>query len=115
MWPLLCVNLAPFTSHSELYLRHFGRLFRHGKVLHGLGVAIEDRAPPASGNGPKLRVVVLHCGDVITPRNGDTVLSTFELRLQRQEILVRFEVWIFLRNCKQPTKRAGKLSLLLLE
>src|SRR5262249_849027 len=99
----------------ELHFRHFGRLFRYGEVLHWFGVPIEDRAPPASGNGPKLRVVVLHRGDVITPRNGDTVLSAFELRLQREEVLVRLKVWIFLGNGKQPTKRAGELSLHFLE
>src|SRR5262245_64224544 len=108
-------SFRSFRFLSELHLRHFGRLFRYGEVLHGFGVPIEDRTPPASGNGPKLSVVVLHRGDVITPRNGDTVLSTFELRLKREEVLVRLKVWIFLGNDKQPTERAGELSLHLLE
>src|SRR5262245_32310069 len=102
-------------ASSELHFRHFGRLFRYGEVLHGFGVAIEDRTPPTSWNSHKLRVAVLHCGNVITPRYGDAVLSTFELRLQREEVLVRLEIWVFLGNCKQPTKRAGELSLHFLE
>src|SRR5262245_58475768 len=59
----------------ELHLRHFGRLFRHGKVLHGFGVRVEDRTPPSSGNSPEFGIIILHGGDIIAPRNGNAVFG----------------------------------------
>ena len=91
-------SLAPLVP-LELHLRHLGGLLGDGKVLHRLGIWIEHRAPPAARDGPDLGVVVLHRGDVVAPGDGDPVLGAFELRLQREEVLVRLQVGIILDDC----------------
>src|SRR5689334_23767991 len=83
MWPSLKL---------ELHLRRLAHVLGHGEVLHGLSVRIEERAPPAAGNGPDLGVVVLDRLDVVAPCDGDAILRALELRLKRQEILIRLEV-----------------------
>ena len=88
----------------ELHLRHLGGLLGDGEVLHRLRIGIEDRAPPASGDGPDLGVVVLDRGDVVAPGDGDTVLGALELRLQREEVLVRLQVRIVLDDRQQPRR-----------
>src|SRR4029077_8993973 len=82
----------------ELHLRHLGGLLGDGEVLHGLGIGIEHRAPPASGDGSDLGVVGLDRFDVVAPGDGDAVFGAFELRLQRKEILVRLQVRIILHH-----------------
>src|SRR5471032_1591558 len=60
-------------------------------------------------------VVGAHGLDVVAARHGDAVLGAFELRLQREEVLVRLEVGIVLADGEQPAERAGELALRVLE
>ena len=85
------------------------------KFCIGCGIGIKHRAPPAAGDGPDLGVVVLDRGDVVAPGDGDAVLGAFELRLQREEVLVRLQVGIVLDHRKQSCQRPAKLALRLLE
>jgi hypothetical protein len=48
-------------------------------------------------------------------RYREPVLGAFELRLQGEEILVRFELGISLRHREQPAERARQLGLGILE
>ena len=68
-----------------------------------------------AGEGPQLGVVGAHRLDVVAPRDGDAVLGALELRLQRQEVLVRFQVGIVLAHREQPPERARELVLRVLE
>ena len=99
----------------ELHLRHLGGFLGDGEVLHRLRIRIEHRAPPAAGDRPDLGIVGLHRGDVVAPRDGDAVLGAFELRLQREEVLVRLEVRIVLGDGEQLAERAGQRALRFLE
>ena len=67
------------------------------------------------GKVAKLGVVDAHRFDVVAPRDRDAVFGAFELRLQRQEVLVGLEVGIVLADREQPAERAGKLVLRVLE
>src|SRR6516162_2389589 len=96
---------------SELHLRRPGHVFGDRKRLHGLVAPVERRGPDHAGERAQLRVVLPHRVDVIAPGDGDAVLRAFELRLQRQEVLVRFEIGIALRHREQPSERAGELRL----
>ncbi len=61
------------------------------------------------------RVVSPYRFDVVAARDGNAILRALELRLQRQEVLVRFEVWIVLADGDQPAQGARKLILRILE
>src|SRR4029079_6339100 len=91
-----------------------GALF-DGEILHGLCVRIKYRAPPAAGDRPDLRIIFLHRGDVVLARDGDAVLGAFELRLERQEVLVRLQIRIVLGDGQQTAERTGEAVLRLLE
>src|SRR3546814_4822631 len=68
------------------------------------GVGIEERGPPAAGNGPELGVVDAHRLDEVAARDRDAILRAFELRLERQEILVGLQVGI----ARSEERRVGK-------
>ena len=60
-------------------------------------------------------VIVLHRGDIVSPRDGDAVFGPLELGLQRQEILVRFEVRIVFADREQTPERARERVLRVLQ
>src|SRR6516164_8649587 len=100
---------------SELHLRRPPHVFGHRERLHRLVAPIERRGPDHAGKRAQLRVVLPHRFDVVAPGAGDAVLRAFELRLQREEVLIRFEIGIALRHREQPPERAGELRLRVLE
>src|SRR5499433_2914606 len=108
-------HAALTTQPSELHLRRPGHVFGDRERLHGLVAPIERRGPDHAGERAQLRVVLPHRFDVVAPGDGDAVLRAFELRLQREEVLIRFQIGIALRHRKQPPERAGELRLRLLE
>src|SRR6516165_6077908 len=83
---------------SELHLRRPGHVFGDRERLHGLVAPIERRGPDHAGERAQLRVVLPHRFDVVAPGDGDAVLRAFELRLQREEVLIRFQIGIALRH-----------------
>src|SRR2546430_2616278 len=100
---------------SELHLRRPGHVFGDRERLHGLVVPVEGGGPDHARERAQLRVVLPHRFDVVAPGDRDAVLRAFELRLQREEVLVRFQIGIALRHREQPPERAGELRLRLLE
>src|SRR5580658_7368535 len=98
----------------ELHLR--GRL--------GVGVGGErnqrlNRAeyclrPKHTRKGSQRGVEVLHRGDVVAAGDGDPVFGALELGLQRQEVRVRFEVWIVFADREETAKGAGERVLRIL-
>src|SRR5262249_36059100 len=100
---------------SELHLRRSGHVFGIRERFHGLVAPVERRGPDDAGERTQLRVVLPHRVDVVAPGDGDAVLGALELRLQREEVLVRFQIGIALRHREQPPERAGELRLRLLE
>ena len=71
--------------------------------------------PQPPGESTDFGVVLLHGGDVVTARHANAILGTFQLRLQRQEILVGFQVRIAFRHHHQPLQGRTELTLGLLE
>src|SRR5437764_12493736 len=86
---------------SEPDLRRPLYVFGDGEGLHRLIVTVQHRGPDPARKCAELRVVELHCLDVVAPRHRDPILGAFELGLQRQEILVRLELGIALRGGEQ--------------
>ena len=78
------------------------------ELRHRLVGPEEGRGPQHAGEGLELGIVGPHRLDVVAPRHGDAVLSAFELRLQRQEVLVRLEVGIVLADGDQSAERAAR-------
>src|SRR5262249_45760468 len=74
---------------SELHLWRPGHVFGDRERLHGLVAPVERRGPDHAGKRAQLRVVLPHRFDVVAPGDRDAVLRAFELRLQREEVLVR--------------------------
>ncbi len=100
---------------SEFHLRRRLHVLGHCERLHRLVVLVKRGGPDHAGKGAQLRVVLPHRLDVVAARHCDAVLRAFELRLQREKILVRFEIGIALRNRQQPSERAGELRLRVLK
>src|SRR6266540_6814772 len=113
--PLRSWHAALTAQPSELHLRRPGHVFGDRKRLHGLVAPVERRGPDHARECAQLRVVLPHRFDVVAPGDGDAVLRAFELGLQREEVLVRFQIWIALRHREQPPERAGELCLRVLE
>src|SRR6266540_6875652 len=88
--PPLSWHAALTAQPSELHLRRSGHVFGDRKRLHGLVAPVERRGPDHAGKRAQLRVVLSHRFDVVASGDGDAVLRAFELRLQGEEILVRF-------------------------
>jgi len=78
-WPVKFTTGAPCAA---VLRRIPGRLLRF----------VNSRSPDHAGEGAKLGVIILHRPIVIAPRDLDAILRPFQLRLQRQEILVGFEI-----------------------
>ena len=100
---------------SELHLRRLlgvvvGREFRHRLVGPE-----EGRRPQHAREGLQLGVVGPHRFDVVAARHGDAVFRALELGLQRQEVLVGFQLGIVLADGDQPAERARELVLGVLE
>src|SRR5262249_46972891 len=60
-------------------------------------------------------VVVLHCLVEVPALDGDSVLGPFQLRLQTEKILVRFQLWIALHHNEQTRQSVAQLALCSLE
>src|SRR6266511_5506532 len=88
--PSLSWHAALTAQPSELHLRRPGHVFSNRKRLHGLVAPVERRGPDHAGKRAQLRVVQIGRAHVVAPSNGDAILGPFELRLQGEEILVRF-------------------------
>src|SRR5262245_6711534 len=99
----------------ELHLRIALGFLADGEFLHRLAALVERRGPDHARKRAQLGVVGTHRLDVVAARHRDAVLGALELRLQRQEVLVRFEIGIPLRHGDQAAERAGQLRLRLLE
>ncbi len=99
----------------EIDLRRLHLLLGDGERLHRLVAAIENVRPDDAGESSQLGVIDAHCFDVVAPRNRDAVLGAFELRLQREEVGVRFQVRVILLNRQEPSEHARELRLRLLE
>src|SRR5262245_12634539 len=102
-------------GRSELHLRRPGHVLGHREGLHRLFAPVQRRGPDHARERAQLRVVLPHRVDVVAPRHRDAILRALELRLQCQEVLIRFEIGIALRDREQPPERAGELLLRLLE
>src|ERR1035441_7801060 len=83
--------------------------------LADLEVRVEGRCDPAPWNGSELGVIALHRDNVIAAGYGDPILGALELRLKREEILIRLEVRVGLGYREQAAERAADGGLVLLE
>src|SRR2546423_5947627 len=84
----------------------------HGEV--GLRLEAADRRGEASGKLPDGHVVVPRCVVVALALDGDAVLRPLELRLELEEVLVRFELGITLHDDEQPREGVAETRLRLL-
>src|SRR5271154_1016320 len=92
---------------SEFYLGHLLGLVGDRERLADFEIRIEDRCYPALRIGPERRVVILHRENVIAERHGDPIFGALELRLKREEILIRLAIGIGLRHREQSAERAA--------
>src|SRR5208337_2499748 len=99
----------------EFDLRYLLGLLGDRESLADFHIWVDDRCDPSSWNGPEDGVVVLHRENVITARHGDPILGALELRLKREEILIRLEVRVGLGYREQAAERATNGRLVLLE
>src|SRR5882724_10725862 len=106
---------VPFRNRLELDLRRALGLFGDGERLHRLVGLVERARPDHAGKRLEFGVVGLHRLDVVAPRDRNAVLGAFELRLQREKILVRFQLRIGFGDDEQTPERTGKLALRFLE
>src|SRR5476649_1485070 len=69
--------------------------------FHHWFVGAEERCRPQQARKCFERGIVdADSLDVVAPRDRDAVFSTFELRLKRQKVLVRFEIGVILADRK---------------
>src|SRR5271166_1035068 len=99
----------------ELHLGRGLRLGLRSERDQRLRGAKNRRRPKNGRKRPERRVEILRCRYVVPARDCDAVLGAFELRLQSQEILVRFEVRIVLADGEEATKGARQRGLRLLQ
>src|SRR5262245_50595195 len=88
----------------ELHLRVALGILADGELLHRLVALVERRRPDHAGKGAQFGVVGAHRLDVVAPRHRDAVLGALELRLQREEVLVRLEIGIALGHGDQAAE-----------
>src|ERR1700683_5381291 len=100
---------------SEFGLGYLLGLLGYREGLADFHIRVQDRCYPALWDSPQRSVVVLHGENVIAARDRDAIFGAFELRLQREKILIRLEVWIGLGYREQAAQRAADGSLVLLE
>src|SRR2546425_7193935 len=95
-----------FRSASRLEL-HLGRGRRVGRGLEErLRLEARHRRDDGAGEEAQARVVVAHRLVELPPLHRDPVLGPLELGLERQEVLVRLEVWIALDGHEKTAQRA---------
>src|SRR5215469_116044 len=111
----IMLALSNRSDVSELHLWWCLRIIVRCELRHWLVRSKEGGSPQYAGEGLECCVVDPHCFYVVAPSNRDAVLSSLELRLQRQEVLVGLEIGIVLADCKQPAERTGQLVLGILE
>ena len=87
------------------------RLLGNRERLPDLGIRVNPRRDPAPGNRPQFGIVLLHRKYVVAARHRNAILGPFELRLKRQEILIRLEVGIGLGYREQAAERASNRGL----
>src|ERR1051326_3843639 len=98
-------TFRPSVLPSELHLRRLPRRrIRQLEVFPRLAHP-EHHRRQVVGEAPDEGVVVLDRLVLILPRPRDPVLGPLELVLQLQEILVRLELRIILRQGEQPPER----------
>lgn len=97
--------ITSWQSELELHVRRALCTRRRGEGLHRLRLRVEPRGDPPAGNGADLGVVGLDRLNIVAPRHGNAVLRPLELRLQRQEVLVRFQIRIGLDRGEQASER----------
>src|SRR5471032_991795 len=96
----------------ELHLRCLiGVLGGRFEVRAQRQVAVHQAMPEAAGKGADLGVVLFHAENEVTPRHTDAVFRAFQLGLQGQEVLVRLQVRVTLRDHHQATEGTGQLAL----
>src|SRR2546423_13348078 len=121
---------TPLEKSTTLRCRGYGRSGRCGRrgrteiEIHGRGCfsswlsseVRSGRKTKHAGNeirreAAHLRVVSLHDFIEFIPLNGDTVLGSFELRLQRQEVLICLQLRVTLNHDEQSRQRVTQLAL----
>src|SRR6202030_2570070 len=100
---------------SEVDLWHLLVLLGDGEGLADFHIRVKNRCYPALRDRPKRGVVFLHGENVIATRDCDPILGAFELRLEGEEVLIRFDIGIGLGDSEQAAKRTGNSGLVLLE
>src|SRR5437762_3888658 len=99
------------------------RLELHARGRRRVGRRFEERLrreghqprDDAAGEELEARVVVPHGVVEALALDGDAILGALELALQREEVLVRFQLGIALDGDEQPAQRARQLLLRRLE
>src|ERR1700693_5932180 len=89
---------------SELYLRRLLRIFVRSKFCHRFIGAEDSHGPQQARKGLELGIVGPHGFDVVAPCYCDAVLGALKLRLERKEVLIRFEVGVVLTDSEQTTE-----------
>src|SRR5215831_6612991 len=99
----------------EFHLRRLGRILARGELRHRLVAAEECVGPDDAGERSQFCIVETHRFDVVAASNRNTVFGAFKLRLQRQEVLIGFQIRVILAYGDKPAKRASELILRILE
>ena len=86
-----------------------------GELGHRLVAAKKRRCPNEARERLQAGVIGPDRLDIIAPRDGDAVLGAFELRLQGEKILIRFQIGIIFADREETPERAGQLRLGILE
>ena len=80
-------------------------------ALERLVAAKEGRRPKQAREGFEAEIIGADGLDIIAPRDGDAVFGAFKLRLQGEEVLVRFQVGIVFRQCEEPAQGPIELAV----
>src|SRR5687767_4635653 len=90
-------------------------LGRSGRVGRGfeerLGLKAPEAGHEAAGEEPNASVVLAHGVVEAPPLHGDAVLGAGQLGLQREEVLVGFQLGILLDGDEQAAESAAELAL----
>src|SRR6202023_4330631 len=86
-----------------------------GEFGHWLVAPKKRRCPNEARERPQAGIIGPDRLDIIAPRDGDAVLGAFELRLQCEKVLVRFQIGIVFADREEPAERPGQLRLSILE
>src|SRR5712692_8545557 len=105
--------VPPLGGTLELHLRHLLAAWR--RLEESLLLEATNARHHARREEAEPGVVVLHGLVEAHPLDGDAVLRSLELALQREEVLVALELWIALHGHEQPRQRSAELILRVLE